>query len=325
MISGRKKTLKVAIVNIDNALTSAIAGIGDIFAIANSFSSENFLFCIETSIVSLGSDIQVYNPYFAISTIEADDNSAFDLIIIPPVVGTRHYANHNVYLLKWLNLMHNKGSIVCSVCAGAYILAQTGLLDHKSVTTHWSVESDFIKRFPNVKLNISKILIDESNIITAGGGTAYIDLSLYIIKKFISMEVAYSCAKYLLIDTGRVSQEYYKDLSVAVTSNDEEINRLLAWIKQNIDRPLNIKMMSDYLSVSEKTLTRKFKKATGELPKTFVQKIKIEHAKDLLINTTSSFEHITYLSGYNDTSSFRRLFKKMTSLSPGEYRKKFAF
>ena len=320
-----KKTLKVAIVNVDNALTSAIAGIGDIFSIANSFSTESSLFHIETTVISLSLDTQVYNHHFAIKSTEINDNNTFHLIIIPPVIGTEHYTNHNIYLLKWLNLMSNKGTIICSVCAGAYILGQTGLLDHKSATTHWSVESDFKKKFPKVNLNINKILIDSSTVITAGGGTAYIDLSIYIIKKFISVDIAYTCAKYLLIDTGRVSQEYYKNLSIASISNDEDINKLLKLMKQNIHVPFHIKEMSKYLSISEKTLSRKFKKATGESPKVYVQKMKIENAKDLLVSTTSSFEHITYLCGYNNSSSFRRLFKKMTSLSPSEYRNKFSF
>lgn len=219
--------------------------------------------------------------------------------------------------------MYSKQSIISSVCVGAYVLAQSGLLDNKYATSHWVVESIIKQNFPKVKLDVNKLIVEDDNIITAGGASAYIYLCLYIVRKFISSKAAYTCANYLGVDAGKKSQQHYKDLAQIATNNDHDIEKLISWIKNNFSKSITLKDMSKRISVSERTLIRKFKKSTGDLPNNFIQKLRVQKAKELLVNSTDSFEHITYLVGYTNPSTFRQVFKKTTNLNPIEYKRLF--
>jgi len=318
------KPINVAIVNYEHALASAIIGIVDILAIVNEFcldSSSKYQFV--TKIVHTDNCINNFNIRINFDSEPLCDNNNFDLIIVPPLIDLEHKFDTDVKLLKWLRFMNNKGNCISSVCIGAYILAQAGLLDGKKATSHWIIEQKLRQDYPSIHLEIDQIVIEDNNIITAGGVSAYIDLCLYIVRKFISIEVAYVCANYLGVDAGRSSQQHYKNLSDIAAHNDKDIEFLISWLQKNFSTSITLKDMSKMISTSERTLIRKFSKATGELPNKYIQKLRVQKAKQLLINTNDSFEHITYLVGYTNTSSFRKLFKEMTGLNPGVYREYF--
>jgi transcriptional regulator GlxA family with amidase domain len=312
--------IKVAIINIDNSLSSAILGMMDIFAIAN-------LFCggknISVSIVHTKDNIKAFNTCLKLESIEIQEKGDYNLVIIPPIIDIEFSMEKDDVLSNWLHQMIQKGNHVCSVCAGAYILAQSGLLNGKKATTHWLLESKFQKEFPLIDIDIDKIIIEDGHIITTGGVSTYIDLCLYIIRKFISPDVAQRCANYLVVDTGRMSQKPYKDLIILANHNDEDIKNLIIWIKEHYYEKISIIQMAKQISTSNRTLIRRFKKATGELPNHFIQKVRVQKAKEFLINTNDSFEVITCNIGYDNASTFRRLFKEMTGLNPSEYRRNF--
>jgi len=321
----KKKLINVAIINYEHALASAIIGIVDILAIVNTFCLDDL--CshkFETKIIHTNSHIKNFNMVINFPSEPLNDNDNFDLIIVPPLIDLKHKFDTSEQLLDWLRLMHNKGNYISSACIGAYILAQAGLLNGKQATTHWVIEQKIKEDYPLIDLRIDQIIVEDNNIITAGGVTAYIDLCLYIVRKFISIEISYVCANYLGVDTGRTSQQHYKNLSNIATHNDKEIELLISWLRDNFFKSITLTDMSKKISTSKRTLIRKFKKATGELPNRYIQKLRVQKAKELLINTTDSFEHITYLVGYINTSSFRKLFKDMTGLNPSMYRKYFS-
>jgi transcriptional regulator GlxA family with amidase domain len=316
--------INVAIVNYEHALASAIIGIVDILAIVNEFCLDNSSeYRFVTKIVHTDNHINNFNIRINFESEPLNDNDNFDLIIVPPLIDLEHKFDTNIKLIKWLQLMNNKGNCISSVCIGAYILAQAGLLEGKKATSHWVIEQKLKQDYPSIHLEIDQIVIEDTNIITAGGVSAYIDLCLYIVRKFISIEVAYVCANYLGVDAGRSSQQHYKNLSNIAAHNDKDIEFLLSWLQKNFSTSITLKDMSKRISTSERTLIRKFSKATGELPNQYIQKLRVQKAKQLLINTNDSFEHITYLVGYTNSSSFRKLFKEMTGLNPGVYREYF--
>lgn len=312
--------IRVAIINIDNSLSSAILGMIDIFSIAN-------LFCggkkIDVSIVHTKDNIKSFNTHAKLESNEVDKKGNYHIVIIPPIVDIEFSMEKDEQLSNWLYQMVQEGNHICSVCAGAYILAQAGLLNGKKATTHWLLESKFQKEFPLIDVDIDKIIIEDGHIITTGGVSTYIDLCLYIIRKFISPDVAQSCANYLVVDTGRMSQKPYKDLTILANHNDEDIKCLMHWIEEHYQKKISITQMAKQISISTRTLIRRFKKATGELPNNYIQKIRVQKAKEFLINTNDSFEIITYNIGYDNASTFRRLFKDMTGLNPSEYRRSF--
>ncbi|PIP11236.1 MAG: transcriptional regulator [Sulfurimonas sp. CG08_land_8_20_14_0_20_36_33] len=316
--------IKVAIVNYEHALASAIIGIVDILAIVNNFcldksSSRKF----DVKILHTHLSTKNFNMSIDFPSEPLNDQESFDLIIVPPLIDLEHKFNTSQQLLNWLQLMHNKGNCISSVCVGAYILAQAGLLNGKKATCHWVIEQKLKQDYPKIKLEIDQIVIDDDNVITAGGVTAYIDLCLYIVRKFISIEIAYVCANYLGVDAGRSSQQHYKNLSNIATHNDKDIELLNVWLKKNFSKSISSSDMAKRMHTSERTFIRKFKKATGELPNKYIQKLRVQKAKHLLITTNDSFEYITYLVGYTNTSTFRKLFKEMTGLNPGVYREYF--
>jgi transcriptional regulator GlxA family with amidase domain len=317
-------TITVAVINYQHAMTSSILGIVDILEIVNKFCLTNETpYKFRTTIINASDNIINFNKRVVFDSISLNIKDNFDLVIVPPLIDLEHKFDTDKNLLKWLNKMHVKGSYICSVCIGSYVLAQAGLLDGKKATSHWVIEQKLRSDFPSVDLDIDKIVVEDKNIITAGGVTAYIDLCLYIVRKFISMEVAYVCANYLGVDAGRTSQQHYKNLSSIAAHNDNDIQNLIDWINKNYSKSITTRHMAKKISVSERTLIRRFKKSIGELPNNYLQKIRVQKAKQMLINSNDSFEYITHLVGYTNTSSFRSLFKNMTGLNPGTYREYF--
>jgi len=315
--------IKIAIINYENALASSILGMLDIFSIVNQFclvdnSKSNF----QVDILHTHTNIQNYNIQINFNSKLLLDDMYYDIIIIPPLIDLEHKFEINNKLIQWLKKQHEKKTTITSVCVGAYILAQAGILDERKATSHWVIEKKLKQDFPKIKLMIDKLIVEDENIITAGGVSAYIDLSLYLTRKFISKEVSYICANFLGVDAGRTSQKHYKNLTI-LPSDNENIQKLLKHLKECFKEPITIKDMAKYISVSQRTFLRYFKKSTGESPNQYLQKLRVEESKRLLLCTHDSFEYITYCVGYSNTSSFRNLFKKLTGLTPGEYRDYF--
>ncbi len=316
--------ITVAIVNLPNVLTSSIVGIKDVFHIANQFciNKEDHRF-FDIQFVHIDGQMQNFHSSVTLNSQKIELSQNFDVVIIPPIIDDTNEIAVPTFLSQWLNHMYEQGSYVCSVCVGAYVLAKAQLLDNKKATTHWIVEEKIEKEFPLIKLDVDKIIIEDQNIITAGGVSAYIDLSLYLIRKYFSIETAYQCANFLVVDAGRTSQKHYKNLASVSTGLETDLKDLLTWIDQNIHYPIALADLARQLRISERTLMRRFVKEVGMLPTKYLQNIRVQKAKELIINSNRSFEHITFDVGYEDISSFRRLFKKMTGLSPGEYRNIF--
>lgn len=310
--------------NLPNALTSSLVGIQDVFHIANQFcidTEEQRFF--DTAFVHIDDAVQNFHSSVVLKSQRAELSQTFDIVIIPPIIDESNGIDVPPKLSEWLHYMYEKGSYLCSVCVGAYVLARAQLLDNKKATTHWILEEKMEKEFPLIKLDVDKIIIEDQNIITAGGVSAYIDLSLYLIRKYFSIETAYQCANYLVVDAGRTSQKHYKNLAGAYTGAETDLKDLLIWIDRNIHYPIALADLAKQLHVSERTLMRRFAKEIGMLPTKYLQNLRVQKAKELIINSNRSFENITFDVGYEDISSFRRLFKKMTGLSPGEYRNIF--
>ena len=318
-----KKNIKVAILVMDNSLVSAVTGLDDIFNINNNYVKEDSEVEFTTSYVCIERLSESSNSKVILKTQVISDKDEFDIIILPPMSADKELLKSFPKLNQWLISMYHKGSLLSAACVGSFLLAHTGLLDNKRATTHWLLEDEFKSIFKNVILNSEKILIDEGRIITAGGVTAYIDLALYLIERFNSGSSANRCANLLLVDRGRDSQRCYKDLSINFLVDDEEIKELLEWMKKNLDKELSSKSLSLRLKLQERTFLRRFKKSVRITPNQYLQNLRIEQSKKLLINSSKSFDEITYEVGFFNESSFRRLFKRETSLNPGEYRKKF--
>lgn len=307
--------MNVAILILPNVLKSAAYGIHELFSINNMYCKSKQEEHIRTTFISLNS-IEHFD------CMPLNFSSVFDVVMIPPTLKDHSYNVPNE-IINWLKYQYNHGAILAAACIGCFILAQTNLLNGKKATTHWAYEDMFKKEFPTIQVDINKILIDEGDIITAGGVNAYMDLCLYIIEKRHSNRTATQLANLMLIDRGRVSQRSYKTFSTVFLYDDSDIKRVVEWMKEHLGESISIQDMANQLKLTEKTFTRRFKKALNISPLHYLINLRIEKAKELLISTNKSFNDIVSEVGYLDENSFRKLFKKETSLNPKEYRMKF--
>lgn len=321
-------TKRVGVVIYEHCTASMVSGVLDILSLANNLSQASGgkqLFLLDTISLS-GKTVNGFS-YFPIHASRSTATKIkYDILYIPGFMGdTDDILNNNKQLIKWVmrQAVKNK-TILSAACNGNFLLAETGLLSNKRVTTHWSVAKMFAARYTTIKLEPEKIIVDEGNLISAAGVTAYFNLGLHIIRRFGSVDMALNCAKVFLVDSGRKIQTPYQMYQSPKNHGDDEITNVQQWLESNFKETVSLDKLTSVGNIGKKTLLRRFKKATGETPLVYLQKIRIENAKRLLESKNMSFSEVTWEVGYNDVSSFHKAFKHETGLTPIEYREKFS-
>lgn len=223
---------------------------------------------------------------------------------------------------QWLVERHDAGAVVASSCSGSFLLAEAGLLAGRPATTTWWLARTFEKRYPTVELRLDELVVDSGSVICAGTAMSQLDLTLYLIERLAGRQLARLCAKFLLLDSRRASQAPYM-IQSPQASRDPLIARAESWIARQLPAEIPIEELARRLAVSPRTLIRRFQRATGLSPQAFVQKLRVERARTLLETTDLRLTQILERVGYQDESAFRRLFKRHTTLSPGEYGRRF--
>lgn len=252
-----------------------------------------------------------------------DEVDRSDLIIIPSISGIDRSIAHSGPIIEWLRFHHERGAAVASVCTGAFLLAETGLLDGRTATTHWGFVDQFRKRYPRVRLKPQRLITDEETLFCAGALAAGIDLSIYLVEKYCGHEVAVQCAKALLHDMGRTSQAPYSVFRFQKNHADDAIKASQQWIEANYPREVDLNHLATRHGMSRRTFERRFKRATGDTPLFYLQRTRVEAAKRLLEKGYDSFESICHQLGYENSGHFREVFRKHTGLLPTAYQKHF--
>ncbi len=228
--------------------------------------------------------------------------------------------------IAWLKRVHRDGALVSSVCSGALLLAETGLLDGHSATAHWAYRDMFQRHYPKIVFRTESILCLEAEgdrIVTAGGVSAWHDLAVYLIAKFCGYQHAIETAKVFLISGHSEGQSPYAVMTRPMVSEDGPISECQTWIADNYATAKPVAHMVERSGLKPRTFSRRFKAATGFAPIEYVQALRIEEAKQMLEADTVSVDEVGALAGYDDPASFRRVFKRGVGLSPSAYRKKF--
>lgn len=247
-----------------------------------------------------------------------------DLIIIPAFDGDiQKNVNQNADLIPWIILQYKKGSEVASLCVGAFLLAATGLVDGKSCSTHWRAANEFKKEFPNVNLVPDKIITDENGIYTSGGAFSSSNLILYLIEKYAGREIAIHCSKTFQVDMDRHSQSPFIIFDGQKDHNDVQIKEAQEFIENNIQEKISVNQIATMLSIGRRNLERRFKKATSNSLVEYMQRVKVEAAKQRFETSADNVNEVMYNVGYNDPKAFRTTFKRFTGLSPVGYRNKY--
>ncbi len=313
----------IALLALENCMGSSITGPCDALSMASLMDGRQPPLFNLSVITDTGEPVKSFSGMPIVPHKSKDDCRYLDIIFIPVIYGDLTSVLGNTGLVEWLRNQHQKGVIICAVCAGVFLAAQTRLLNNKSATTHWLLADDFKTRFPRVTLKKEKMIVDEGDIITAGGVTAYMDLSLYLVRRFGADDLASTLSKTLLIDPVRQSQAPYTSFKFNTTHTDNDILIAQAFMEEHQTRPLSVDTLAGKVNLGQRTFARRFKRATGDTPLEYLQHLRISKAKSLLETGTKTVDQITRAAGYEDTSSFRRLFKRFTGLSPTAYRKKF--
>ena len=224
---------------------------------------------------------------------------------------------------KWLANLYDTGATIATICTGAFVAAQAGILDDKQATTHWYYAKEFKRRFPAVTLMDQLTVTDDGGLICSGGATAATDMLMYLVRKFGSVDIAAECSKKLLVDSCQRSQLPYMQYSFKRNHEDREIAAVQNWLDKHFEQEIVFDQLAKQFNFGQRNFIRRFKLATGETPNQYLQNLRIERAKYFLETTNTSLERVTYQVGYEDSNSFRRLFKNRVGLSPADYRKKF--
>jgi transcriptional regulator GlxA family with amidase domain len=319
--------MKIGILAYDGCTASMIAGVLDILSFANSnHKSRNKKDLFEVEIVTeTGATVNGFSKFPIHAQRSIRTKLQYDLLYIPGFVGDlEELLLRQKNLINWLARQYKNGTILTAACNGNFLLAEAGVLNGKRATTHWSLIDVFQKRYKEISLQPEKIIIDNGSILSAAGVTAYFNLALFLVERYGSKELALTSAKVFLVDSGRKIQTPYQMYQVSKSHGDEEIVSVQDWLETNFNENITLEKMMAVCNLGKKTLVRRFKKVTGETPLIYLQKLRIENAKRLLESKRVSFNEITWKVGYNDVSSFHRVFKSQTGLTPIEYRSKFS-
>lgn len=230
---------------------------------------------------------------------------------------------HLTAILPWLRQRHAEGSVIATLCTGAFVAAEAGLLDHRLATTHWYYADAFRQRYPLVNLQEHQTVTDHGGMLCSGGATASNDLLLHILERFAGKALAREFAKKLLIDSSRTDQSPYMVTSFNRRHEDDAIHRVQDWLHEHYRKPVHVQALADQFGFSLRHFIRRFKLATRQSPSQYLQNLRLEDAKLRLESSKMSFEQITYQVGYEDPNSFRRLFRDRVGVSPLDYRRKF--
>jgi len=250
--------------------------------------------------------------------------SKTDLIIIPALDGDMvQTLEINRDFVPWIVNQYKGGAEVGSLCVGAFLLASTGLIDGRKCATHWMAANHFRKMFPAVNLVEDCIITDEHGIYSSGGAFSYLNLILYLIEKFAGRDIAVFMSKAFQIDIERRSQSPFVIFNGQKDHEDDLIKKAQEFIENNVQERITVDQLADNLALSRRNLERRFKKATANTVVEYMQRVKIEAAKMSLESSRENVNEVMYNVGYSDPKAFRDTFKKITGLSPMQYRSKY--
>ncbi|MBK8368138.1 MAG: helix-turn-helix domain-containing protein [Bacteroidetes bacterium] len=302
----------VSILILETSVPAAIVDPRYMFSAVNEFyKSAGHQPFFKIQLVGLTKEVKLNDGLFTVHPdVLLKDVKKTDLIIIPAIGGDVKLAiKKNKDFLPWIVQQYKGGAEVASLCIGAFILASTGLLKDKECSTHWLFTNDFKEMFPDVKLVSDKTVAAQNGLYSSGGATSYWTLLLYLVEKYTSREMSIMASKFCLLDMGRKSQSPFVMFRGQKDHEDCEI--------------VMVDELADKYGIGRRTFERRFKKATSNTVVEYMQRVKMEAAKKQLESGRKTVSEVMHDVGYADTKAFRDVFKKVTGMSPVDYRAKY--
>ncbi|HTG56399.1 MAG TPA: helix-turn-helix domain-containing protein [Niabella sp.] len=310
----------------EHAVLQAVADPQYCFNTVNEFlqvSGKGPLFKIQ--LVGARRQVQFSGNQFSVTPdLLLEETGVADLVIAPALFGDMEQAvNANTKMIKWLNWQYQEGAEIASLCVGAFLLASTGLLNGKKCSTHWGYMNAFREMFPEVLVQDGSIVTEQNRLYTSGGATSYWNLLLHLVEKYTDRPTAILVSKYFAIDIDRSSQSAFAMFTAQKNHNDEEVKKAQDYIEKNIEERLTIDDIAAFVALGRRSLERRFKQATNNSVLEYIQRVKVEAAKKSFESSRKNINEVMYDVGYTDTKAFRTTFKKITGLTPIEYKNKY--
>lgn len=317
--------MKLAILAVEGCMHSAIAGVADILALANRVMQQSGAkphFSCQTLSLD-GKPVRAGGGQMIAVDGAIGQRTRYDAILVPGnlvdhVTAERlrpQYERAGV----WLRRQHANGRLIGAFCSGVFLLAGAGLLHHRRATITWWLQGELRQRHPTIDLDADSVITVADRIVCAAGPMSWVDLLLKLIEMVDGKETAKLCADYVVIDTAQRSQAIFMPMGYLL-SQDPLLTRADVLVRRVGKSPMTVKRLAGALGVSERTLNRKFHELTHEPPQAFIMRRRVEHARTLLETTTQPIKTIARTAGYEDESSFRKAFRKLTLMSPQAYR-----
>ena len=310
-------------------IIDTIIGSTNLIQLANSYYRRSKGFngdLIQTDLVGMDKEQHTYNRFFSVTpTRTMEELESTDIIIVPGIAGdinAQIELNHP--LIDWMQKQRIQNNAeIASLCRGAFLLAETGLLNGKSCATHWLTHDMFKQKYPAVNLIPDKIINEDNGIYSSGGAYSFLNLLLHLIEKFYGRETAIWCSKVSEIEFDRIDQNQFIIFNGQKDHSDEGIMKIQEYLELHYAERISVETLAEMTATSSRNFVRRFKKATNNTPIEYMQRIRIEAAKKKLESSTLSIHQVMYESGYQDDKTFRTLFKRYTGLTPLEYRNKY--
>jgi len=331
----RGSPVRVSIVATPDAMVSPVSGLFETLTAVGPFAAAE----ADLPPDSAPFDVEIVGPFagpmrsasgLSITAHRSVDEVAeTDIVIVPSM--EMHDSGDWIpgrypRIVAWIRDMHAGGATICSACSGGMLTAETGLLDGHEATVHWLSEAAFRRRHPDVTLRIDQALVvsgEGGRLVCSGAATAWHDLALYLVARHVGPATANAIARFGLMQWHRDGQAAFQVFDPPTDHGDGAIAAAQRWIADNVAVANPVEQMVEHSGLTARTFKRRFKAATDETPIGYVQRLRVERAKRRLEQSSDAIEEISWAVGYEDPASFRRLFKRLTGLTAGEYRRRF--
>lgn len=257
------------------------------------------------------------------STLTALGSRHYDVLILPPSLSSPIDPKSAAPFASWLHARHAEGTVLASVCAGAFLLGETGLLAERAVTTHWTHAEALQDRFPAAQVDTDRLIIDGGDILSAGGLMSWTDLGLKLVDRFLGPVTMAATARMMLVDPPGREQRYYSGFVPRLTHGDAAILKAQHVLQAGEGRDARLSTLAETAGLEERTFLRRFQKATGLTATDYAQRLRVAKAQELLQFGQQPIERIAWEIGYSDSGAFRKVFLRIVGLTPGEYRQRF--
>jgi len=279
----------------------------------------------DVHLVGLAKDVSLNGGSFSVhadSTI--DQVKKTDVIFIPALTGDLNKAlEMNKDFVPWIVGQYKNGAEVASLCLGAFLFAATGLLDGKKCSTHWLFANQFRDMFPNIELVDGRIVTEEKGLYSSGGASSYWNLLLHMVEKYTNRDIAILASKFFALEFDRRSQQPFMIFNGQKAHQDEPVKKAQDFIENNVSDKISVEDLAAKFAIGRRNFERRFKKATNNTPVEYIQRVKVEAAKKQFETGRKTVNEVMYDVGYSDTKAFRDVFKKITGMSPVEYKNRY--